>query len=223
LPDDEVPSEYLIYEALDKYMIDNPSELPGTCHRIAQKGAEGSIGYSTSPDIVYSWYGLFNSQLTTNGGGRRPLVQWCLNKPLNLTRLTTPKETIAIASLPNDYEGLVDECAGAECRCHKGENRDEFLRRCVNSGVPMRTSVAIDEEVMALLRAAGVKPDVHACRGVASEAMDTTLEDANPNSIPLGIPYDPTKYQNEFPMQANQTRIQMSSLLHNEPTQNKHL
>jgi hypothetical protein len=216
MPDDLIPNEYLIKEALDEYLIEHPNDLPGTCHGIAHKGSRGSIGHSSCPDTIYSWHGLFNAQLTTNGGGRRPLLSWSVTNPLNITRLTTPKETIAIASLPDDYEHLVDECDVYECRCHKGETRDQFLRRCVNSGVPMRTSVAIDEEVRALLRAAGVRPDARAHRA-SWEDDAATKEDANPNHIPLGEPYDPTKFPHEFPHFYSKTHIAMSSLINNDP------
>ena len=39
---------------------------------------------------------------------------------------------------------------------------DAFIRLCINNGVPMRTSAAIDQSVMKLLQAAGIQPDVPA-------------------------------------------------------------
>ena len=75
--------------------------------------------------------------------------------------MTTPQETVRCASLPDDYTEFIEGCQKIKsCECHKGENKDDFLRRCVNNGVPIRTSHAIDMAVFKVLTRAGVSPDV---------------------------------------------------------------
>ena len=84
----------------------------GGCARPACK-ARGMAARAAKPKpctlAVYSWYGLLNAQLTTNGGGRRPPLSWWFDAPLTKTRLTMPKETVAAASLPDDYLQYVHE------------------------------------------------------------------------------------------------------------------
>jgi len=188
VPDNFVPDELWIHQSLDEYMIQNPSATPGTTHPIAQVGQKGDIGHSSKPATIYSWHGLFNTQLTTNGGGRRPSLSWTLKKPLNLTRLTTPEETVACASLPDDYLPFARDHSGGQCACHGEESKDDFLRRCVNSGIPLRTGTAIDLRVMAILKAAGVKPDVRVPLPNPEPNLGF-VEDGNPQNIPLGVPY----------------------------------
>ena len=51
------------------------------------------------------------------------------------------------------------EC-NVDCECHACEGNDQFVRRCVNNGVPVRTSMSIDMKVMQVLKSAGLEPDV---------------------------------------------------------------
>ena len=68
------------------------------------------------------------------------------------TRLTVPIETVRAASVSETYIPWLKNF----------DESDEFLQKCVNNGVPLRTSCAIDESVIQVLIAAGVKPDVPA-------------------------------------------------------------
>ncbi len=70
-----------------------------------------------------------------------------------------PKETVAAASLPDDYLQYVHE-RNSDCECHAYESNDQYVRRCVNNGVPVRTSMSIDVKVMQVLKSAGMEPDV---------------------------------------------------------------
>ena len=68
--------------------------------------------------------------------------------------MTVPPETVRAAGLPSSYLQWV-----------KRYGDDDFLRKCVNMGVPIRTSVAIDEQVISLLKKAGVEYDIMANSG----------------------------------------------------------
>ena len=160
VPDDEVPEEYWIRQHIDEFILANPNLTKGDLNLIAQVGEKGEFGPPSCPCAVYSWQGLLNAQLTTNGGGRRPPINWWFDAPLTLTRMTVPRETVAAASLPDDYINLIKACHTSKCSCHKHESEDEFLRRCVNNGVPLRTGVSIDLAVLDTLRDCGVDPDV---------------------------------------------------------------
>ena len=161
VPDSEVPDEYWIDQSIDEHMLprSSKSQKPGDLHLIAQVGQKGEFGSPECPCAVYSWYGLLNAQLTTNGGGRRPPLSWWFDTPLTTTRLTVPKETVAAASLPDDYLQYVHE-RNSDCECHAYESNDQYVRRCVNNGVPVRTSMSIDVKVMQVLKSAGMEPDV---------------------------------------------------------------
>ena len=105
VPDAEVSDEYWIEQSIDEHMLSysSKSKSSGDLHLIAQVGQKGEFCPPECPCAVYSWYGLLNAQLTTNGGGRRPPLSWWFDAPLTQTRLTVPKETVAAASLPDDY------------------------------------------------------------------------------------------------------------------------
>ena len=92
VPDNEVPDEYWINQSIDDHMLphSSKSKKPGDLHLIAQVGQKGEFGPPECPCAVYSWYGLLNDQLTTNGGGRRPPLSWWFDTPLTTTRLTVP-------------------------------------------------------------------------------------------------------------------------------------
>ena len=135
------------------------SQKPGDLHLIAQVGQKGEFGSPECPCAVYSWYVLLNAQLTTNGGRRRPPLSLWFDAPLVRTRLTVPKETVATTSLPDDYLTYLHEC-NIDCECHAYEGNDQFVRRCVNNRVPVRTSMSIDMKVMQVLKQAGIEPDV---------------------------------------------------------------
>lgn len=107
------------------------------------------MGFSANPNTVLSWNGLLNGQTIWNGGGQRPKLSWVDGTPINGTRLTVPVETVRAASLDDSVQGGYAEWAGSFARAD--EDLDDFIRRCVNNGVPLRTSTAIDRVVYELL------------------------------------------------------------------------
>ena len=74
--------------------------------------------------------------------------------------MTVPIETVRAASLDDSYIEFVKVV----------DDSDDFLRQCVNNGIPIRMSVAIDESVYALLSAAGIEYDVHDANSYGFEA-----------------------------------------------------
>jgi site-specific DNA-cytosine methylase len=159
VPDDQVPPEYILHgEPTEIYKWTEPT--PGKIHHLGNYG-EG-IGHCHNPHPLHSWWGLANTQLTSNGGARRVMLNWRPGQPVYKTRLTVPIETIRMASLSHTYLDWA----------RSFDNNDQFMRRCVNNGVPMRTSTAIDQSIIQTLIQAGVHPDVPASRPqhTASEA-----------------------------------------------------
>ena len=69
------------------------------------------------------------------------MMDWNKGDEVEYTRLTVPIETIRIASLSDTYLAWIK----------KFSMSDEFMRKCVNNGVPLRTSSAIDECVIKFL------------------------------------------------------------------------
>ena len=157
IPDDEVTAEYWI-EGEPAEIYDWREPNPGHIHQLGNYGQ--GAGHCDSPNSLQSWWGLANTQLTSNGGARRVRVDWQPGQPITHTRLTTPTETVRMASLPHTYLNWV-----------RGfDRRDTFLRECVNNGVPLRMSAAVDQSVIKLLRQAGVQPDVPA--SVSTEELE---------------------------------------------------
>ena len=141
-PDSKVPASYWrtdLVPSIDKVADDFK---PATLHKVGSKGSD--MGRSSLPNAVYSWDGLLNSQTTLNGGGRRPALDWKHGEAIDKTRLCLPVETIRAASLPSDYSDFAAAFA-------EGGSTDVFLRLCVNNGVPVRTGVAIDSAIKAVL------------------------------------------------------------------------
>jgi site-specific DNA-cytosine methylase len=149
VPDKEVPDGYILDgEPTEIFTWQQPE--PGQIHRIGQYG-EGA-GNCDRPHPLHSWCGLPNTQLTTNGGGRRVMLSWQPGQQINQTRLTVPVETVRMASLSQTYLQWLRQFSSSDC----------FLRLCVNNGVPMRTSTIIDQSVIQVLQKAGIKPDIPA-------------------------------------------------------------
>jgi site-specific DNA-cytosine methylase len=149
VPDAEVPAEYILEgEPTEVYHWKEPN--PGHIHHVGNYG-EG-VGHCYSPHPLQSWWGLANTQLTSNGGARRVMLDWRPGKQVNQTRLTTPIETVRMASLSSTYMDWI--------RTYTSD--DNTLRLLVNNGVPLRTSMAIDLSVVSSLKQAGSKPDVPA-------------------------------------------------------------
>ena len=146
-PDERVPPEYIRKERpVERYNWQEP--IPGKIHHLGNFGP--GAGDSATPHPLQSWYGLCNTQLTTNGGARRVMMDWVKSDEIENTRLTIPIETIRIASLSDSYLTWV----------RKFSTDDEFMRKCVNNGVPLRTSSVIDECVIQFLEDSKVPRDV---------------------------------------------------------------
>ena len=160
VPDELVPDEYWRRQHIDPHFVPYHDPQPGKLHLLAKTGT--GMGWSGWPYAIYSWLGLLNTQVTTNGGGRRPLLQWWFDVPLMWTRMTVPIETMHAASLHESYD---TDFVKRHC------DDDSFLRKCVNNGIPIRTAVAIDSAVYAVLNTAGVPYDVN-------------VVDANPMQTP---------------------------------------
>ena len=101
-------------------------------HQIGDFG-EG-IGHCDRPNPYVSWLGLPSTQLTSNGGSRSPMIS---NQDNSIQRLKTINESMAIASLPDDYKQFTLEV----------HDDDKFTRKCINNGVPMQTGTAIALQV----------------------------------------------------------------------------
>jgi site-specific DNA-cytosine methylase len=139
--DEEVPARYWRSDSVPTTGAKSGDFKPAKLHKIGSKG--DSMGPASLPNAVYSWDGLLNGQTTLNGGGRRPTLDWKLGESIEKTRLVVPKETVAAASLPHDY--LEFSKAFAE------GDEDDYLRLCVNNGVPIRIGVALDSEIKKVL------------------------------------------------------------------------
>lgn len=151
VPDEDVPTEYVLQgEPTELYPWTEPR--PGQIHHIGSYGK--GPGHCDRPNPLHSWWGLANTQLTSNGGARRVILDWRPGRHITRTRLTTPVETVRMASLSETYIPWLRQF----------DSSDDFLRECVNNGVPLRTSTAIDTAVIQLLKRAGVRPDVPASR-----------------------------------------------------------
>ena len=139
--DDEVPSRYWRTDQVPLVEIQHPLGQA----RLTKIGSKGDyMGLPYLPNAVYSWDGLLNGQTTLNGGGRRPTLDWKHGEAIGSTRLCVPIETVRAASLPFDYEMFATSFADGD--------PDDYLRLCVNNGVPIRTGVAIDSVILKVLQ-----------------------------------------------------------------------
>ena len=172
-PDSEVHKRY--------WRTDNPAPLANAktipkAGRIQHIGYAGNphktktAGHSTNPNSVQGWDGLWATMLPTNGGSRRPRLDWSRGDPIGDTRLATPVENCRGASLNEDsYISCVNKF---HSQAELGMNQDQWVRELVNNGVPLSTGVAIDQQVSKTLIDAGISPTdpiagakdtVHAC------------------------------------------------------------
>jgi hypothetical protein len=153
IPDDAVPEEYILkQDPVHLYKWTKPQ--PGQIHKVGDFG-EGA-GHCDLPCPYHSWCGLPGTQLTSNGGSRRTMLNWYPGVTHEYQRLTVPEETAAMASLPSDYITAVKQfynrisangskpvqSQGKEVTC------DQFLRQCINNGVPLQTSTALDQSII---------------------------------------------------------------------------
>ena len=80
------------------------------------------------------------------------MLNWTPGDPIIKTQLTPPASTLMMASLSPTYGKWV----------RTFDESDDFLRYCVNMGVPMATSYRIDTQVIKFLEYLGVKHDMPA-------------------------------------------------------------
>ena len=151
VPDSLVEDQYWRYNYFAVADQLEHSNDPGRLLTIARIAP--NMGYSSNPHTILSWDGLLNGQTTYNGGGQRPSVDWTAGSDIIKTRLTVPIETVRGASLddsPNGYREWVKMFHQPTSEL----DQDQFLRLCVNNGVPLRTSVFIDLCVLRVLQKA---------------------------------------------------------------------
>jgi len=139
--DTEVPEQYWRY---DRVTEKDHWEWSGRADRIQVIARQGvGMGPAKMPNTIRSWDGLLNGPTRLGGGGRGTELNWKSGEKIKRTRMTVPTEYQSAASLPSDYITW--------CRKYCLGNSDEFVMKCINNGVPLRTSVALDEAVMSVL------------------------------------------------------------------------
>ena len=169
IPDDKVSSEYLLQgEPPTYYPWVDPN--PGKLHHLGRYGEQGP-GDRTWPFNLYSWFGLANTQLTSNGGGRRTMLKWKPGEKIEETRMTMPEETAAMASLSSSYIPYARQFS---------DGSDRFIRKCINMGEPIQTCYAIHKQVKSFLGYLGVEPDIISEESRAKKiAQRITLKEYN--------------------------------------------
>ena len=86
----------------------------------------------------------------------RPPLEWKKGDPLWKTRLTTPIESVRVASLPDSYLPWV----------RTFDADDKFLFECVNTGVPICTASSIHDSITSCLNQAKVPPNTPLPKGL---------------------------------------------------------
>ena len=155
VPDSDVPTEYIIkQQPVHLYRWSEPQ--PGKIHQIGDFG--DGAGHCDLPHPYQSWCGLPGTQLTSNGGSRRTMLNWYPGAAHTTQRLSVPVETARIASMPTDYITTVKQfydtlsTAGSQIYSQgKQVTADQFIRQCINNGVPMQTSTALDQSIISHL------------------------------------------------------------------------
>ena len=135
------------------------------------------MGPARLPRSIQSWDGLLNSPTSLGGGGRHPELDWTTGSKICRTRLTTPKEFVKAASLPDDYL--------AWCSGYADGDVDKYAMVCVINGVPLRTSTAIDSQVMKVLQKADKEvtnpQDMHISARFIHQTVRSMLVDTGAN------------------------------------------
>ena len=159
VPDEHVPEAYWVHEPEGEVRwLPWRDPVIGQLHKIAFVVSPNQMGPPQRPYAIYSWLSLFNTQVTTNGGGRRPPLSCTYDPsvPITATRMVCPLESVRVQGLPDDFLTWYYSLHLP----HLDDERDNDLRSGVNSGIPLRTSVAIDASVHAMLIQCGVPFDV---------------------------------------------------------------
>ena len=132
------------------------------------------MGTPKNPSSIQSWDAGLATQLSTNGGSRRPQLEWMPGNPITRTRLTVPLETLRAASLDEESYLRLARVHHSQRSC--GMNFDSWVRELVNLGVPVSTSAAIDRQVQNVLKRARTEPTDHC---VEKHAMRAYLSHRN--------------------------------------------
>ena len=119
VPDDVVPDKYWLHEDVEPF-IPYKDPLPLCIHKIGH--IKPGMGPSWRPYAVQTFDGIFPTQTTHNGGGRRVPLSWKQGDPIRRARVTVPTEAPRVASLPDDY---IDVAAAID-------PSDEFRFKAVN-------------------------------------------------------------------------------------------
>ena len=103
VPDEEVHPNYWRKPQGSNIVFKTPRALePGKVQPIGFTGdpeKPGEMGTSKNPNFTHSWDGGLSTQLSTNGGSKRPSLKWTLGDPIDRTRMIVPTETLRAASL----------------------------------------------------------------------------------------------------------------------------
>jgi len=145
-PDENIPDAYWRAEDIEPFTMYREPE-PLCIHRVGQ--ARPGMGPSWMPNSIQTHDGIYPTQTTHNGGGRRVPMSWRRGDPIEFTRLTAPVETLRIANLPDDYLSWV----------RTYDDDDTFVFKAINMGIPLRTGVAIDTVIHNMLIQAGIPFD----------------------------------------------------------------
>jgi len=103
VPDEEVHPNYWRKPQGSNIVFKTPRALePGKVQPIGFTGdpeKPEEMGTSKNPNFTHSWDGGLSTQLSTNGGSKRPSLKWTLGDPIDRTRMIVPTETLRAASL----------------------------------------------------------------------------------------------------------------------------
>ena len=172
VPDSDVPVEYMRDDP-PSVTYKNP-KIPkaGSMQRLAYHGNPNlpeTAGSSSKPNSTQGWDGAWSTQMSTNGGSRRPLLSWEPGTPIGATRLTVPKESCMLQSLDDkSYMAL----ARMFYKKSLGISYDQFVRELVNLGFPLCTGIAIDLKVREKLKQANTELKDHCTSMDNIDAID---------------------------------------------------
>ena len=119
-------------------------------HTIGDFGTPG-VGDCDNPWPLQSWFALPNTQLTSNGGARRTMLNWQPGQPVSETRLSDIDEAARMASLSETYVPWANQF---------GDGSDRFMFKCINMGEPVQTCYAIHRQAAEFLEYLGVEKDI---------------------------------------------------------------
>ena len=138
VPDEEIPATHWRYDQVAELDSWENHDVKGAVQVIARTGQ--GMGPPGAPHVIAGWDALLNGPTALGGGARGPELDWKSGEPIKRTRLRVPTEYCRAASLSDEYLQWAAAYAPG--------NVIDFQVRCINNGVPLRSSVAIDTAVM---------------------------------------------------------------------------